>query len=628
MKQFFETKLPEKWKRIVNNEYGTTILIFILYVILFFLLDLIMLMSVGHSRIFCITSVLFRKIDYGTILFLAAFVSLLTKRMQVFSVIIMSFGFLLYGFAQDCYFMEKGNLFRLGTLQIANEGMKYATDAIKRVPAEVKILYIIGVLASILIIAGVIYFEKKEGKRARKIRRIIAIALLIITGIPFFSINRDYDVTKKNKVNYLDYQVYYFTNPIVVYQQSDYYTYIIRDLYGILSNVKEERNQILVENYFKEKGGHQDNEMTGIFKGKNLMVIQMESMDYRVLNETYSPNLTRLRNEGIDFPNFYTPMFGDDATFGTETAVNTGLFSATGFDTSTILQKYTFPDTLARSFERNGYIANEYHFNISRFYHRGLMAKSYGYRSYNRYIDLLQNKLLDTEIDDVLCEPGLYEQLVKENQFLDYIITYSAHVPYTTDSNRYKEAVKRRPQLAQKTGTDTLGVYKMLGTLTDDMVGKLVTRLDEDGILEDTVLVFLTDHYCYGVSNDKNYYSENDSRRCNTPFFIYCKGMESRSVNKVCQTNDVLPTLLNLFGIEVPDNLVGNDIFDEKYEGIAYFPDFSWITSKCYYNNGKIIKNDAQIQIAEEYINEKNTQVANAIETNLIMLYTDYYASE
>ena len=63
--------------------------------------------------------------------------------------------------------------------------------------------------------------------------------------------------------------------------------------------------------------------MTGAFAGKNLIFIMMESMDDWLVTPEYMPNLWRMEQEGLYFPNYYAPMFLSAGTFNSEFTANT-----------------------------------------------------------------------------------------------------------------------------------------------------------------------------------------------------------------------------------------------------------------------------------------------------------------
>ena len=70
-----------------------------------------------------------------------------------------------------------------------------------------------------------------------------------------------------------------------------------------------------------------DTPMTGAFAGKNLIFIMMESMDDWLVTPEYMPNLWRMEQEGLYFPNYYAPIFLAAATFNSEFTANTGLIA-------------------------------------------------------------------------------------------------------------------------------------------------------------------------------------------------------------------------------------------------------------------------------------------------------------
>ena len=53
----------------------------------------------------------------------------------------------------------------------------------------------------------------------------------------------------------------------------------------------------------------QTNEMTGIFEGKNLIMILCESLDDSAIDKEITPTLYKLKNQGISMNNHYAPLF-------------------------------------------------------------------------------------------------------------------------------------------------------------------------------------------------------------------------------------------------------------------------------------------------------------------------------
>ena len=121
-----------------------------------------------------------------------------------------------------------------------------------------------------------------------------------------------------------------------------------------------------IDAYFENRGQRQENEMTGIFEGKNVVLVLMESMDDWAIGE-HTPTINRLMAEGINFTNFYTPGYGGVRTFNSEFCMNTGSFlsSAGGFAFDYVTNH--FDQSLPSLMRGQGYSAKVYHYNDPSF---------------------------------------------------------------------------------------------------------------------------------------------------------------------------------------------------------------------------------------------------------------------
>ena len=99
-------------------------------------------------------------------------------------------------------------------------------------------------------------------------------------------------------------------------------------------------------------------------------------------------------------------------------------------------------------------------------------------------------------------------------------------------------------------------------------------------------------------------------------------------IDKVGSQIDVLPTLLNLFGIDYDSRLiVGKDILSDN-EGLAIFSNFSWVTDYgTYYSqaNKFVLKDGKKLENEAEYINRINQQVSNSFSISKMIMETNYY---
>lgn len=106
--------------------------------------------------------------------------------------------------------------------------------------------------------------------------------------------------------------------------------------------------------------------------------------------------------------------------------------------------------------------------------------------------------------------------------------------------------------------------YAALISKCDESLGRLLDQMDQYALWEDTLLIVNTDHgfllgeHGWLAKNAPPVYNEI----CNTPLFIWDPRSKNTGIHseKLVQTIDLAPTLLNYFGMAVPDSVLGKDI--------------------------------------------------------------------
>jgi len=94
--------------------------------------------------------------------------------------------------------------------------------------------------------------------------------------------------------------------------------------------------------------------------------------------------------------------------------------------------------------------------------------------------------------------------------------------------------------------------------LIDDCVGRVLAKLDEKGLRDDTVIVFSSDHGDFLGDHHFLYKGQLPCRSLlHIPLIIAGTGRKPGTVSAVCSNVDVMPTLLSSCGIEVPDVVQG-----------------------------------------------------------------------
>ena len=386
--------------------------------------------------------------------------------------------------------------------------------------------------------------------------------------------------------------------------------------------------------YFADRTVGGDNEMTGLLEGKNVVLVLMESMDDWMIGE-YTPTLNRLMSEGISFTHFYTPGYGGIRTFNSEFCVNTGSFlsSQGGYAFDYITN--TYRQSLASLLTQEGYSAKTFHYNDPSFYSRGVFSPAMGYSEYVCYGDYIGADEEDLLYDDQLLfdNPGLNTEFFREGQpTLNFIITRSAHLSYKYNEVLSYWALKKYPEFRGLTGNEETDCAYLKAKLVDDLFARLLQELKDKGQLDNTVIIGVTDHYTYGYKDEASLYALSGVDDAllleRTPCFIWSADLQPMEVDKTLNTSDLLPTVLNLLGVDSPYDYIGRDAFDSTYGGYALFSDGSWIAGDIAYDAGtkRVLSiTGGEAEASSETLDAMAKKVQQFVRINNLILDTDYY---
>lgn len=403
------------------------------------------------------------------------------------------------------------------------------------------------------------------------------------------------------------------------------------DFENLIAN-ETNKNIKQMHEYFANQIPSEQNEYTGMFKGKNLVVFVAEGLSNVAIREDVTPNLYKLYNEGFQFDDFYTPLFPVSTADG-EYITDTSLIPKEGVWSIYRVQNHYMPYSYANVFKSLGYSTNAYHDHTATYYHRDKYIKTMGYDSY-----LAVGTGLEDRMNTSLWPNSDYETIevttqdyINNDKFLAYYMTVSGHLNYTTNGNcmaaRNWEQVKDLPY------SHKARAYLATQIELDKAVGKLIQDLETAGKLEDTVIVISPDHYPYGLTLSElnelsNYERDNTFEKHHTPLLIWSGSMkEPVKVEKVCSSLDVLPTVLNLFGVEYDSRLlIGNDILSNNKEQIVIFSDRSFITDKGRYSavQDKFMPNEG-VEIPEGYVEQISEIIYQKFKMSTMILDNDYY---
>ena len=527
--------------------------------------------------------------------------------------------FLIMFLTNGIYYSTTHNFFDFILLESTSEGAPYMMDCIKNCNVWIYIWFVIIIFT---IYIGFKKIPKKDNFNYKNVIIVVLVFLLIHLLLPnlYGSANSSLEWNT-------------WQNPRNIYKNfndanksmsiTGLYEYTIRNFYITFLQTEEEETsedyEFLMEAF--SVNNNEVNKYTGIFKNKNLIFVQLEGIDDWLLTEKDMPTLYGMLNNSFVFQNHYSYYNGGGSTFNSEFAVNTGFITPLSYTQNAYsFNKNSFPYSMANMFKNQDYVVNAFHMNSGEYYSRQTNYTNWGYDKYYGLLDINDYKdksyTLDRElINDVTFQEKMFP---KDSKFVDYLITYSNHLPFTNTKGVCKLLYDMEMDLDDTVdmGEESSSTFVQLteeecirkqAHETDYMMELLLKKLTELNLIDDTVIVVFTDHYLYTVEDktilDK-YKNTSNNLINKTPFFIWQNNMKRTNIKEVTSQLNILPTTLNLFGINYnPNYYIGSDALSSNYKGIVFFSDYSWYDGNIYVDNGVIANNKSSSQ---EYLDEKN----------------------
>ena len=397
------------------------------------------------------------------------------------------------------------------------------------------------------------------------------------------------------------------------------------------SLIKNETNEEIknIHNYVKSSTPSEKNIYTGMFKGKNLIAIVAEAFSPIAVNKDLTPTLYKLVNSGFVFNNFYTPVYYVSTSDGEYVTLNSLLPKESVWSFSKSSKNY-LPYAYGNLFKEMGYTTYAFHDGTYKYYNRHLSHPNMGY-TYKACGNGLE-KSMKCKIwpqSDLEMINATYDYYKDSEHFMTYYMTISGHLQYNFYGNNM--SYRNRELVKDLDKSTAIKAYIAAQKELDKALEELLNKLETDGKLDDTVIVLSADHYPYGLTTDQISEVMNiedskfDVHKNN--LVIWSSTMkEPIEINKYGESLDILPTVLNLFGIDFDSRLLmGRDLLSNS-DGLVIFNDRSWITDKGKYNaSTKVFTPFNNEQVDEDYIESINTKVYNKFVISKNILETNYY---
>ncbi len=397
----------------------------------------------------------------------------------------------------------------------------------------------------------------------------------------------------------------------------------------LIGEVLSDNDYLEIENYLSKLPEHLPNEMTGIFKGKSIIVIQAESFNNIALDPDLTPTIYKMATEGINIHNFNTPSL-PGSTSDTEIMTNTSIIPRSEGHASCYSYPYnSFLTTLPKLFNEAGYRTNVVHNNYGEYYNRDVVFPNLGYQHYSFSYDLgFDDRVSDLQIMDVL--EWIYVE--RDYPYMEYWITYSGHQPYEYDSVGVEEEYLEQIKAKYPNMEESYASYLAKNMDLDKALANLFALLEEYGKLDDVVFVFFGDHLVKGIdlSEGSSFYKQMDteySRAASyTDLYIYNSSGPTIEYDKIGTALDLLPTIANLWGFEYDSHTVlGRDLFDKTYDGVFFGEWDYWRTPHYYYDPVPQEFLEMENGYSLEKAEQEMTEMQRKIDISSKILKLDYF---
>ena len=391
-----------------------------------------------------------------------------------------------------------------------------------------------------------------------------------------------------------------------------------------ISLMEEEPNTTIknIDEYLMSQPTNHETLHTGEFEDYNFIFFLTESLDYIAIDENLTPTLYKMWNESYHFTNHYTPIYSC-ATGDSEFVSMTGLYPFRNICSVYEVLNTNLTTSLAGLFKQKGYSARSFHNWTDEFYQRTKLELAYGADEYKDIDDLGIKQILGWQSDVELVEKSL-PYFINDDKFFAFLITSSMHFPYDTSSALGDKYINEINQYYPNYSMDVKR-YISKSMEFDKALETLLTRLEEAGKLDNTVISIFADHRPLKF-NQATFISCSQLRDRTgihgidlTPFFIYNSGTKGKEITSLCSTVDHLPTIANLFNLNYDPRLyMGHDAFGE--DCIVVFNDLNWISKKGTYSNEK-----ASEGLDEEYVEAMKAHVKNITNISKTILEYNYF---
>ncbi|NLP50927.1 LTA synthase family protein [Bacillus sp. RO1] len=350
-----------------------------------------------------------------------------------------------------------------------------------------------------------------------------------------------------------------------------------------------------IQNYINASYKAPNDDLYGIAKGKNVIVVKLESMqsfviDKEINGEPITPFLNELKDQSYYFNNFFHQT-GQGKTSDSEFLLDNSLYpvgrGAVFFTHGTNDFHTATPNVI----KEEGYTPVTFHANNKSFWNRDVMYKSLGY---DQFFDIESYDVNEeNSVGWGLKDIEFFQQSIPymqdlEKPFYAKFITLTNHFPFVLDEeDKFVDEFDSNSR--------TLNRYFPTVRYSDESIKVLFDELKKSGLYEDSIIILYGDHY--GISENHNEAMSQYLGKEITPFesaqlqrvpmFVHIPGVTDKNPKEFDTVGgqiDLKPTIKHLLGMETKNDIqFGADLFSEDRNDFVVFRDGSFVTDKVVY---------------------------------------------
>ena len=529
-------------------------------------------------------------------------------------------------FGDDLYYSYSSNV--LSISQITN--LQYGEEIMTTLPMLIKFRHIIYFIDSIIIIALIIskYLKieekrklDKKGKILRTISGCLAIFVYVIIGNTYSAkafedpYNKDLQI---KKASIYGYHIADIKNALQIKKQAIYTNK--EDMQKDYNNLKQE---------YKTLYGDSNYELQGAIKGKNIIILQLESIQEFVLHKTINgkeitPNLNKFLKENIEFSNMFMQSYSSTAD-----SEFSSISSMYPMENGMSFSKYpgNSINDIFKMFKQDNYTTSYMHGNYSYFWNRGNVYSKLPV-DYLEFKDKFED--ISENIMGYLSDELLYKQAVEklknyEKPFMTYIVSASSHTNFSLDG--LEDWSKVQIDVGKYKGT-FFGNYLESVSYADYAFGTFIEELKKSGIYDDTIILLYGDHNGLEMYNNEmiEYLKETTPNLTDTDIKLnYIRvacgmkipGIEHLKIEKPVSKLDIKPTFAYLCNLD-EEFALGTNMFARK--DFICLNNERIVTSRYYFDENWYEKNTGSLvdienlsteekELLERYQNNMRTEL-------------------